>query len=189
MTGDYTEPMAQSDTIMTLDPSGDFKVGRGSLLYFARRNEELRDLMLETIDDDPSIPWGYDWLGMAYCELEDWDNSLETYFKAFELSDGLVEVGGGLGHALGLAGEYELGKQIADTYAEAAKEHYLPQVQRAFIHIGIGEYDEAIRLLEEAYDAKSWFVIFIGIEPWYDPIRDDARFQALVDRMGYPDGI
>ena len=25
MTGDYTEPMAQSDTIMTLDPSGDFR--------------------------------------------------------------------------------------------------------------------------------------------------------------------
>ncbi len=107
MTGDYTEPMAQSDTIMTLDPSGDFKVGRGSLLYFARRNEELKELMLETIADDPSIPWGYDWLGMAYCELEDWDNSIETYFKAFELSDGLVEVGGGLGHALGLGGRIQ----------------------------------------------------------------------------------
>lgn len=185
MTGDYTEPMAQSDTIMTLDPSGDFLIGRGSLLYFARRNKELRDLMLETIADDPSLPWGYDWLGMAYCELEDWDNSLETYFKAFELSDGLVEVGGGLGHALGLAGEYELGKQIADNYSEASKSNYLPQVQRAFIHIGIGEYDEAIRLLEEAYEAKSWFVIFIGIEPWYDPIRDDPRFQNLVARMNY----
>jgi tetratricopeptide (TPR) repeat protein len=189
MTGDYTEPMAQSDTIMMLDPSGDFKVGRGSLLYFARRNEELRDLMLETIEDDPSIPWGYDWLGMAYCELEDWDNSIETYFKAFELADGLVEVGGGLGHALGLAGEYDLAKQIADHYSQAAQDHYLPQVQRAFVHIGIGEYDEALRLLEEAYEARSWFVIFIGIEPWYDPIREDERFQELIDKMEYPETI
>lgn len=185
-TGSLVEAMLQSDTIMSLDPSGDYQVGRGSLLYFGRRNEELRDLMLQTIAQDSTVPWGYDWLGMAYNELGDYENSIETYQKAFTLSDGLVEVGGGLGHTLGLAGKLESAKEMADYYSASASDYYLPQVQRAFIHIGMGEYERAIELLQEAYEAKSWFLIFLKVEPWYDPIRDDPRFRELVRKMEFP---
>jgi len=184
--GRFDEAMAQHDTIATMDTNEDYLVGRGSLLYFERRNEELKQLMYKAIAKDSSAPWPYDWLGMAYCELKDFDNSLETYFKAFDLSDGTVEVGGGLGHALGLAGEYDLGKQMADYYTIQAKDHYLPPVQRAFIHIGIGEHDEAINLLEQAYNENSWFLSFIQVEPWMDPIRDDERFQDIMRRMEFP---
>ena len=184
--GDFDLAMEQSDIIATMDPEGNYQIGRGSLLYFARRNEEMKDLMLQTVASQPNVAWGYDWLGMAYCELEDFDNSIETYFKAFNLSDGTVEVGAGLGHALGLGGQYSLAKQMADYYKLAAKDHYLPPVQRSFIHIGIGEYDEAITLLNQAYDEHSWFLVFMQIEPWYDPIRKDPRFQSIIDRMDFP---
>ncbi len=186
MQGDFETAMRQSDTIVTLDPSGDYQIGRGSLLYFARENERLKDLMKKTIAKDPAVPWGYDWLGMAHIELKEYEESIDIYQQAFRLSDGLVEVGGGLGHALGLAGAHAPAKKMASYYAEAAKSHYLPAVQRAFIHIGIGENDEAISLLQQAYDEKSWFIIFIQIEPWYDPIRKDPRFLELVERMNFP---
>ena len=183
----FDEAMAQSDTIATMDPAGFYLIGRGSLLYFARRNEELKNLMIEVIEKDTSVAWGYDWLGMAYCELEDFENSVTTYFKAFELSEGTVEVGGGLGHALGLAGAYEPAKQMADFYSLQSDNHYLPPVQRAFIHIGIGEYDEAISLLEQAYEENSWFLAFMQAEPWLDPLRDDPRFDQIMEKMGFPE--
>ncbi len=185
--GRFDDAMAQSDTIMTMDTGGDYLIGRGSLVYFQHQFEELKRLMLEATAKDPSVPWGYDWLGMAYNGLEEHDDAIETYYKAFELSDGTVEVGAGLGHALGLAGETDIAKQMADYYAMAAKDHYLPQVQRAFVHLGIGEYDEAIKLLEEAHREKSWFIIFIQIEPWYDPIRNDKRFIEIIRQMEFPD--
>jgi len=172
---------------MTMDPEGNYLIGRGSLFYFARRNEELKNLMIKAVAMDTTVAWGYDWLGMAYIELEEFENSINTYYKAFELSDGTVEVGGGLGHALGLAGEYATAKQMADFYALKSMDHYLPPVQRSFIHIGIGEYDEAIRLLEQAYEEKSWFLAFIQAEPWYDPIRGDERFDNIVNRMNFPE--
>lgn len=185
--GRSDEAMIQSDTIMTMDPGGDYLIGRGSLLYFEHRFEELKQLMITTIEAEPTVPWGYDWLGMAYNGLDEHEDAIKTYYKAFELSDGTVEVGAGLGHALGLAGEYDLAKEMADYYAVAAKDHYLPQVQRAFVHLGISEYDEAIELLEEAYKERSWFIIFMQIEPWYDPIRNDQRFKDIMDRMEFPD--
>lgn len=183
--GRFEEAMAQSDSIVPLDPQGDYMIGRGSLLYFARRNNEMRDLMLKAVARDSSVAWGYDWLGMAYAELGDFENSIRTYYRAFELSEGTVEVGAGLGHALGLAGEYRAAKKMADYYAAASETRYIPPVQRAFIHIGIEEYDEAIRLLEQAYGEKSWFLIFMNVEPWYDPIREDGRFGEIVRQMDY----
>ncbi|MBN1339654.1 MAG: DUF4185 domain-containing protein, partial [Bacteroidales bacterium] len=41
--------------------------------------------------------------------------------------------------------------------------------------------------LEQAYREKSWFLIFMNVEPWYDPIRTDERFRDIVARMNYPE--
>jgi tetratricopeptide (TPR) repeat protein len=184
--GDIEGALKQSDTLMAMDAGGDYLIGRGSLFYFARRNSELRDLMVQVIEKDPASPWAYDWLGMAYCELKEFDQSVDTYLDAFDLSDGLAEVGAGLGHALGLGGRINEARILSDYYSSIANESYVPQVQRAFIHIGTGEYDTALDLLEEAYREKSWFIIFIQIEPWYDPVRKEPRFNALVEKMNFP---
>ncbi|MEQ9405946.1 MAG: hypothetical protein RIM99_20310 [Cyclobacteriaceae bacterium] len=184
------DAMEQSDVINGMDADGNFMIGRGSMFYFARRFEEMKQLMIEAVAMDTTVAWGYDWLGMAYIELDEYENSIDTYFKAFDLSDGTVEVGAGLGHALGQAGKIELAKEMADYYAEAAKENYLPPVQRSFIHIGIKEYEEALVLLEQAYEEQSWFLIFMQIEPWYDPIRADPklneRFDEIIEKMDFP---
>ncbi|WP_411031239.1 tetratricopeptide repeat protein [Spongiimicrobium sp. 3-5] len=180
------EAFAQSEIIMSKDVNGDFLIARASLLYFQYRFEEMKPLMYKAIEKDSTIPWTYDWLGMAYNGLNEHNKSIETYIKAFELSDGTVEVGGGLGHALALGGETKLAKQMADYYHTASKDNYLPPVQRSFIHLGLAEYDEAIALLEQAYEEESWFLIFMQIEHWYDPIREDQRFKDIMDKMNFP---
>lgn len=185
--GNFDEAMAQSDTIFTIDTAGDFLIGRSSLLYFQYRFEEMKPLTLKSIEKNPETPWGYDWLGMAYNGLGEHEQALKTYFKAFELSDGTVEVGAGLGHALGHAGNYKLAKQMADYYQKSARKNYVPPVQRSFIHLGIKEYDKAIELLEQAYKEQSWFLIFMQIEHWYDPIRKNSRFIEIMNRMNFPD--
>ena len=181
------EAMLQSDTIMKMDTDDNYLLSRGSFFYFQYRFEEMKPLMLSTIKKDPETPWAYDWLGMAFSGLGEHEKAIETYFKAFELSDGTVEVGAGLGHALGLGGEIEMAKQMADYYSIAAKDNYLPPVQRSFIHLGIGEYDEALSLLEQAFEEESWFLLFMQKEHWYDPIRNDNRFIDILNRMGFPE--
>jgi tetratricopeptide (TPR) repeat protein len=187
----HDEAMEQSDIIMSMDDANQFMIGRGSMLYFTREFEEMKVLMKEAVAYDTTVAWSYDWLGMAHIELKEYEQSIETYFKAFHLSDGTVEVGGGLGHALGQAGEYELAKQMTDYYDQVSDSAYLPSVQRAFIHIGIKEYEKALELLEQAYLEKSWFLIFVKTEPWYDPIRRDPelnrRFVEIIEKLEYPE--
>ena len=55
---------------------------------------------------------------------------------------------------------------------------------RAIIHAELGEPDKAIELLEKAYAEGPWSMTELGIEPSFDGLHADPRFQSLMQRMG-----
>ena len=56
----------------------------------------------------------------------------------------------------------------------------------ARIHIGLGENNRAIEYLEKAYEEHSHWLIYLHIDPSLDGLRDNARFQDLLRRVGLP---
>ena len=38
-------------------------------------------------------------------------------------------------------------------------------------------------MLEKAYQERYGEMIYLNVYPWWDPIRDDPRFQDLLRRM------
>jgi hypothetical protein len=52
------------------------------------------------------------------------------------------------------------------------------------VHIGLGEKDEAIKLLEETYEERDGYNVNpIKVDPMLDPLRGDPRFEALVEKV------
>jgi len=47
----------------------------------------------------------------------------------------------------------------------------------------LGEKDEAFEWLEKAYEERDSQLPFLTVQPLYDPIRDDPRFQDLLLRI------
>ena len=58
------------------------------------------------------------------------------------------------------------------------------QMGRAVVYAKLGDRDRAIACLERAYAAHSSDMLFVNVEPCFDPLRDDPRFQALIRRLG-----
>ncbi len=48
----------------------------------------------------------------------------------------------------------------------------------------LGENDEAFAWLERAYQEQSNILQFLKVHPYFDPLRDDARFKDLLRRVG-----
>ncbi len=65
---------------------------------------------------------------------------------------------------------------------------YRQRVSRfvADIYIGLGEIDEAFQWLEKAREEQSVW-LYLRIDPRYDPLRSDPRFQDLLRRMNFPE--
>jgi serine/threonine protein kinase/Tfp pilus assembly protein PilF len=54
----------------------------------------------------------------------------------------------------------------------------------ALVHVGLGEHERALDLLEQAADERTWLIRLLGVEPTFDPLRNEPRFQALMRRVG-----
>ena len=54
----------------------------------------------------------------------------------------------------------------------------------AFVNLGLGDNDAALGWLEKAYAQHSNGLTSLKVEPAYDPLRGDPRFQELLQRVG-----
>jgi tetratricopeptide (TPR) repeat protein len=184
--GDYEKAYRYSHLSVELDPSPGLLIGLASMMYFAQDFEDMIKLLVPLIKEDPSYGAAYDWLGMAYVQLERFDESIDTYRKAVKFSDNTMEVVSGLGHAYGMADRHDEAREVLTKMHEAATQTYVPQVQIAFVHAGLGDYEGALNQLDLAYQAKAWELSFMRTEPWLECVADDPRFKKIVGNIGFP---
>ncbi|TMQ57207.1 MAG: tetratricopeptide repeat protein [Candidatus Eisenbacteria bacterium] len=64
-----------------------------------------------------------------------------------------------------------------------AKSNPASPVAYAFLYTHVGDHARAIDYLERAFEEHVGDMLFIRVEPSFDPLRGDPRFQALVRRM------
>ena len=185
--GQHQQAILEAKIADSLDTPVGSKIGYGSILYFAHEFEQMAELLEKAILDEPEFASLYDWLGMAYVQLKQYDKSIEVYRKAADLSDGLAEIMAGLGHAYGMAGRNAEAREVLDDMLACAKRWYVPPVQIAFVALSLGEKDHTFELLERAYKERSWELIFIRTEPWFDELHSDSRFIDLLKRIGFPE--
>jgi TolB-like protein/Tfp pilus assembly protein PilF len=51
-------------------------------------------------------------------------------------------------------------------------------------YLALGDKDQALASLEKAYTQHSQLLVYLKVEPAFDPLRDDPRFQDLLHRVG-----
>jgi tetratricopeptide (TPR) repeat protein len=68
---------------------------------------------------------------------------------------------------------------------DAASEYVSP-LDRARDYARLDDRESAFRYLHDAYDEKSSGLVFLKVDPIWDPIRNDPRFREFVDKMKFP---
>jgi len=56
----------------------------------------------------------------------------------------------------------------------------------ALVHAGLSDEDEAMAWLDRAYEERSHWLVYLKAWPVFDDLRSDARFTALLGRVGLP---
>jgi hypothetical protein len=52
------------------------------------------------------------------------------------------------------------------------------------MYAALGDTDRALAWLERAFAEQDDEIVWIAVEPWYEPLRDDVRFRGLLERIG-----
>jgi DNA-binding SARP family transcriptional activator/TolB-like protein/Flp pilus assembly protein TadD len=131
---------------------------------------------------DPHNIFAHLGAGLAWVQLEDYDRALAEYQEAARIIGGPHPTTLALmGHAEGLAGRNEraaaIRRQLVDLRAAGTyvAPHYL-----ALVSIGLGDVQCARGLLEGSVAERSAAMLYARIDPVVDPLRGEARFQAII---------
>ena len=78
-------------------------------------------------------------------------------------------------------------KQLERLDEIAARGRYVSPVSRAHVYAGLDEVDEVFAWLEEGFEERTHWLIWLGREPYdWGNVVSDPRFQDLVRRMNFP---
>lgn len=88
-----------------------------------------------------------------------------------------------LGHWTARMGMTEEAHDIIRLLSEKAENQWVGPVFFAAVHAGLGQADSTFAWLERGYQDREDFMLSLPWHPWWDPIRPDPRFNALLRRM------
>ena len=155
----------------------------GYALLLAGKPKEALVQLLATKELDVAFPWTYWRLGSVYLELGRFDESI----AAFDTVVSLTDAGVGLGYkglALGMAGRPDEARGVLTRLATLQETRYVSPLEYALVHAGLGDLDAALTALELAYADRVSDVARVKALPWPTAMRADARFGALLQRLG-----
>ena len=183
------EAIEHIDSALELDPFNPlFQAIYAMDLNYLGRYDEAAVVLLDVLELDPEFPMALTTLRTTYHlmarheeALDMWRASLATRgdSEALEaLERGYAE--GGYSAALA---------EVAETLVERTQVSYVPAWDIGTLFTRAGKLDEALYWLERAFDEHNSNMPYLSVDPIFDYLRSDPRFQELISRMGLPGDV
>jgi len=74
--------------------------------------------------------------------------------------------------------------RAAEEYSRSHDD--FPVFVMAFTYASLGDKDHAFEWLEKAVAQRNWCIIYLKVDDVWNPLRSDARFTNLLQRVGLP---
>ncbi len=175
------ELMKQAQTLDPLSPI--INVACGLPFYFMRRYERAIEIYLEALENDASFFPGHAYLSMAYEQNGQYEEAISSIRRALFYSPDSTFALTSLGHTYAISGDQEKAREIFEQLNAESNARYIPSYGMAEIHAGLNEKQQALSYLEKAAAERSWWLVFAGVNPRFDLLRDEPRFQKILQKM------
>ena len=89
-----------------------------------------------------------------------------------------------LAHAKAMKGECGVASVLVQALERIRERRFVPAYHVALAHAGLGNHDTAFALLDQACEEREPLLLNVGLDPRFEPLRGDARFTKLLERLG-----
>ncbi len=156
----------------------------GAHLLYARRYDDTVEQMQQTLSIDPNFAMAHFVLGLAYEKKAMLPQALAEMQRGLDLTQkspyGMMYVA----HAEALSGDRVHARELLDTLEERYAS--VQPVGIAKVYAALGDRDHALQWLGKAEQARANDLVWLRVDPMFDPIRDDPRFTAYCAKLGLP---
>ncbi len=157
-----------------------------SRLYYAHQYAAAAEQSQKTLAMEPSFTPAHVWLGRAQLQKGQLPEALAELRQALELSEGDTNELAILGYGEAMAHQQAEAKKILDQLKERSQQTYVQPMAMAMIHTGLGNRNEAFDWLGRAFEDRSAGLVYLRVDPVFEPVAADPRFAELIRRIGLP---
>ena len=187
--GRFHEAIAEDMRAREIDPHSPVVMVHVARMYhLARRYDRAIALYQETIGRYPQFVRVRFDLGRAYYDKGMYQEAIPVFEEAIRMrgrSKASAMSDGELAKALARAGRREEAVKILRGMEAEREQGYRPDLPIAAVYVALDDKEQAFHWLERAYQDRDPDMILIKVFPFFDPIRDDPRFQDMLRRVHF----
>jgi serine/threonine-protein kinase len=181
--GRHTEALEQLRRALEVDPlSSTVNYVLAFTYYLAREYDRVIEQCAKIQELDSAFPMTPFILGYAYQQKRMHPEAIATFQKGIARAKGHGKRY--LGHAFGVAGRRDEALVILQELQECSRRQYVSPYDFALVYLGLGDREQALAWLEQACKERLPWMTDLNVDPRFDGLRADARFQALVRKIG-----
>jgi tetratricopeptide (TPR) repeat protein len=179
----FESALAEVERALELDPASLFpNFVLGWLYGVSRRFDEAvsHHMLVSQLAPDYGLP--HFGLGLAYAGKGMYEDAIAHFTNANPLKCRSL-LRGQLGHCYAMSGRREEALQEIGALNERSP-NYVSPVSFAAIYAGLNDQEQALHHLERALEARDTSLPVNLLNPEFDFLRSESRFQAIRQRLG-----
>jgi serine/threonine-protein kinase len=183
--GRLDDARASIDRARSLDPlSMAIATSVGVVYHLAGDSAGAVRALRRAMEIDALFPMSYYFLGGVLRDMGDTAGAIDAFHTAIAKSGGTPEMTAGLAQAYARAGDPAKARELAAELMATAENRHVPHSLMAQVSAALGDVAPAVAALDRAASAREPEVVLLGVRPVYAPLRSDAKFQAIRQRVG-----
>ncbi len=188
--GRFEEALIEAKRGQELDPlSIAANMTVGDVYLYSRKYDQALEQFQQITDLEPNSPLAFGYLTRIYEQMGMYTEAVGACQKEWTLEGVLPEEVAGLVHAYDQHGPqgywmWRLQK-LEDRSAPYTTSAPNTAYTAARFHAHLGNKNEAIALLEKAYQDQNIEMVYLNVQADWDTLRDDPRFKKLLRLMNF----
>ena len=146
--------------------------------------QDAQKIYRTVIESEPSFYPVRFYLGLALEAAGQHEEAIAEFRAALQISDTETEALPALAHTLARTGQTLEATAIAERLRAAAAQRFISPFFFAVVALGLGDYAEALRFLEEAVEQRAMRLHDLHLDPRFTPLRGEPRFQRVLTTIG-----
>ena len=149
----------------------------------AREYDRAIPQALKTIEIKPNFVQAHRVLGLAYLYTRRFKDACAEFLKGVDLSHNDPVARAYLARCYARSQRGTDARSILDTLISDSSERYVSAAEIAGVYAALGDADKSLEWLDKASTEHAGALIYLNIDPVFDEMRRDPRFQAIVRRV------
>jgi TolB-like protein/DNA-binding winged helix-turn-helix (wHTH) protein/Flp pilus assembly protein TadD len=181
--GRFPESLAESQRAIELDPlNAEWRSHLALHFDLAREFAKAIDTAKIALDLDPGLPDGWNYSRIAYEFTDHFEEAINARSQLGQPPESIAALRTGLA-AAGAQGYW---RALRDSELARSKNGQASARTLALAYARLGDRRDATEWLERAIQEREGWVVYLNVNPAFDGLRGDRRFEDLVTRVGLP---